>query len=417
MYKKAFNLCVVGLGYVGLPTACIFATKGMKVLGVDTCRKVVDLCNQSRAPFSEPDLDILLKAAVNSGNLKASFKADRADHFVITVPTPFRIGPDQERIPDTSLVEAATRSIAPFLHEDNLVILESTSPVGTTEMLRTWVCDERAKRGLSDIADAIHYAYCPERVLPGQLLRELVANDRICGGLTDAASQRAAELFGLVSTGEVVKCTARVAELVKLAENAFRDVNIAFANELHRVAEELKIDVWSVIELANKHPRVKILNPGPGVGGHCVAVDPWFIVSSAPQSSRLIRVAREVNDSQPQHLIAQIVESAARFQRPVIACLGLTYKANVGDMRESPALIVANGIVDRRVGKLLVVEPQIEELPESLKGGAKLVSMPEALRAADIVVVLVDHREFGRVRPVDTCNKVLIDTRGIWRTG
>ncbi len=347
---EKYDVCVLGLGYIGLPTASIFATKGKRVLGVDLQSHVVETINKGKIHIEEPDLDILVRAAVQSGNLVASTKPECSNVYIIAVPTPF-LETENGRLPDLSYVESASRSIAHVIKPGALVVLESTSPVGTTEKVRDWLLDELGT-GFSDTD--FHFAHCPERILPGQMLKELVTNDRIAGGLSPEASERAKELYEIFCSAEIFVTDARTAELAKLTENSFRDVNIAFANELSMICDKLGIDVWELIHLANRHPRVKILSPGPGVGGHCIAVDPWFIVSAAPEQARLIRTAREVNDSKPKHVLNLIREKANRFRDPVIACLGLTFKADVDDMRESPALHIVEQVdMQSLVGYLL----------------------------------------------------------------
>lgn len=404
------DLCVLGLGYIGLPTASIFATKGKRVLGVDVSPAVVETINSGKIHSQEPDLDVLVRAAVQSGNLRAAATPAPAEVFILAVPTPFDVQPDGSRLPDLSYVEAATRSLAPHVRAGNLVILESTSPVGTTEKVKAWLEAELVSRGLA-LPAAILYAHCPERILPGQMLKELVSNDRIAGGLTPAASVRAKALYETFCTAQIFLTDARTAELAKLTENAFRDVNIAFANELSLICDRLKIDVWELIRLANRHPRVKILQPGPGVGGHCIAVDPWFIVAAAPEEARLMRTAREVNDHKPHHVVAQVRAAAAQHAQPVVACLGLAFKANVDDLRESPAVEITAALA--AVGlPVLAVEPHVRALPPSLAGKAKLVSLEEAMAAANVIVLLVDHRAFGSLTLASFVGKALIDTRG-----
>ena len=405
------SLCVLGLGYIGLPTASIFATKGRRVLGVDVSASVVGTINSGRIHIQEPDLDVLVRAAVQSGNLKAATKPAAADIFILAVPTPFIASADGARVPDLSFVEAATRSIAPFVTAGNLIILESTSPVGTTEKVKGWLEAELTKLG-RPVNDLL-YAHCPERILPGQMLKELVSNDRICGGLTLAAAEKARDLYASFCTAQIFLTDARTAELAKLTENAYRDVNIAFANELSLICDKLSIDVWELIRLANRHPRVKILQPGPGVGGHCIAVDPWFIVDAAPAQARLIRTAREVNDSKPHHVVAQV--RAAAGQDAVVACLGLAFKANVDDLRESPAVEIAAHLADAGL-KVLAVEPHVTVLPRSLQGRAELVSLADALARASVIVLLVDHRAFAGLTLAQLAGKKLIDTRGVVRS-
>jgi UDP-N-acetyl-D-mannosaminuronic acid dehydrogenase len=347
---------------------------------------------------------------VQSGNLRAATVPEPAAVFILAVPTPFDVQPDGSRLPDLSYVEAATRSLAPHVRAGNLVILESTSPVGTTEKVKAWLEAELASRGLVLPPDIL-YAHCPERILPGQMLKELVSNDRIAGGLTPAASVRAKALYETFCTAQIFLTDARTAELAKLTENAFRDVNIAFANELSLICNRLKIDVWELIRLANRHPRVKILQPGPGVGGHCIAVDPWFIVAAAPEEARLMRTAREVNDHKPHHVVAQVRAAAAQHAQPVVACLGLAFKANVDDLRESPAVEITAALAAAGL-PVLAVEPHVRTLPPGLAGKAKLVSLEEAMAAANVIVLLVDHRAFGSLTLASFAGKALIDTRG-----
>lgn len=408
--NEKFDVCVLGLGYIGLPTASIFATKGKRVLGVDVVPSVVETINQGKIHIQEPDLDILVRAAVQSGNLVAAIRPAPADVFVIAVPTPFHHD-SPDHLPDLGYVEAATRSLAPVVQPGNLIVLESTSPVGTTEQIRDWLLDEL---GPTARAADYHFAHCPERILPGQMLRELVTNDRIVGGTTEQAAERARELYATFCSAEIFVTDARTAEMAKLTENSFRDVNIAFANELSIICDELGIDVWELIRLANRHPRVRILRPGPGVGGHCIAVDPWFIVAAAPRSARLIRTAREVNNSKPLHVIESVRRKAARFRDPVIACLGLAFKADVDDIRESPAIEIVSQLAAEKAGRLLVAEPNIRALPSSLADCAELMPAEQAIGLADIVLVLVDHRQFRNLPRRLFDERVVIDTRGLW---
>ncbi len=415
-----YDICVLGLGYIGLPTASIFATKGKKVLGVDVVERVVHTINDGRIHIEEPDLDILVKAAVQSGNLRAASAPASADVYIIAVPTPFKATNANPRAPDLHFVESAARSIASVVPRGALVILESTSPVGTTEKIRAWLADELAKVRPAEAeitVASLQYVHCPERILPGQMLKELVSNDRIAGGLTHEAGLRAQELYRCFCTAEIIVTEARTAEMAKLTENSFRDVNIAFANELSMICSRLDIDVWEVIALANRHPRVKILQPGPGVGGHCIAVDPWFIVDAAPDESRLIRTAREVNDHKP-HFILQQVQAACRgCEQPVIACLGLAFKADVDDLRESPALEITAELARSGLFQIIVVEPYILELPVALTKlpNVRLAEVEDALRLASVVVLLVNHRRFAGINRALLHGKTVIDTRGFWR--
>lgn len=399
MQKPAKEITVIGLGYIGLPTASLLGTKGYRVHGVDTCEEVVNTINQGRIHIVEPDLDILVKSAVQSGNLTASLEPAEADVFIIAVPTPL----NAERAPDLSHVEAAARGIAPFVKPGNLVLLESTSPVGTTEHMVGRILGEAGHA----VGDDVFVAHCPERVLPGKILSELVQNDRIVGGINEASTEAAAEFLAEFVSGEVFKTTAATAEMAKLVENAYRDVNIAFANEISMVAERASISPWELIRLANRHPRVNILQPGPGVGGHCIAIDPWFIVHGYPDEARLIRTAREVNDNKPHWIIEKVKERAGKFRNPVIACLGLAFKADVDDLRESPAVQIVRALRDSSVGEIVVCEPNLGHSPEF-----PLISLQEAIDRADIVLVLVDHKQFRALKAADLKEKVLMDTRG-----
>lgn len=406
MPRLSQKIVVMGLGYIGLPTASMLATKGHQVLGVDVNQQAVDTINSGRIHIIEPDLDILVRSAVNSGNLKASTVPEEGDTFIIAVPTPFKDVDGNPKAPDLSYVEAATRAITPYLRAGNLVILESTSPVGTTELIYRIIVQERP-----ELDGQIQAAHCPERVLPGHILRELVDNDRIIGGLTKAANLQARDLYKSFCNGAILLTDSKTAELSKLVENSFRDVNIAFANELSVICDHLDINVWETISLANRHPRVNILQPGPGVGGHCIAVDPWFIVSSAPAQSRLIKTAREVNDAKPHWVVEKVKAKAARFKEPVIGCLGLTFKANIDDMRESPALDIVKDLQAQNVGTLLVCDPNVH--PD--KAGFTLSPLKQVLKEADILVLLVDHSEFKEIDLDTIRDKVVIDTRGALR--
>ncbi len=421
MFSSDAKICVLGLGYIGLPTAALLATKGYTVHGVDVTDEVVDTINRGEIHIYEPDLDILVKSAVHSGRLTAGREPQNAEIFVVAVPTPFADG----HAPDVSYVEAATRTLAPYLEPGNLVILESTSPVGTTEKMAEWIRElrsdltlprRRARQTTADAKTRVHIAHCPERVLPGQILRELVGNDRIVGGVDRSSTEVATEFYKTFAAGKVFSTDSRTAELAKLTENAFRDVNIAFANELSIISDGLDINVWELIDLANRHPRVSILKPGPGVGGHCIAVDPWFIVHAAGDRAPLLRTAREVNDSKPDYILRKIENRAARLRDPKIACFGLAFKANVGDLRESPALDIVERLAAARIGEISVVEPHVPELPESLReAGVAFVDIDAALQSADIIVGLVDHDEFSDIDVGLLKERIVIDTRGMWR--
>ena len=411
------TVSVIGLGYIGLPTAAVIASRGIDVIGVDVNENAVNTINAGKIHIVEPDLDIVVRSVVTTGKLRATTTAEPADVFMVAVPTPFKQDASSSHSPDLSYIESAANMIAPVLAKGNLVILESTSPVGTTEKLAGWL--KLARPDLSfpqdkgDAAD-IKVAHCPERVLPGYVLQELVSNDRVIGGMSSACSQLATQLYEKFVRGECIVTNARTAEMAKLTENSFRDVNIAFANELSVICDKLKINVWELVKLANRHPRVNILNPGPGVGGHCIAVDPWFIVDSCPEEANIIRQARLTNDAKPHYVVEQICKAADEFKRPVIACLGLAFKADIDDLRESPALEIVKDLVAKEVGEIIAVEPNIKQLPSALSdSGITLTSLEDALDKANVVVVLVDHKQFKATDRTQFATKVVIDTRGI----
>lgn len=411
------KLAIIGMGYIGLPTAVALATRGIEVIGVDVNPRIVESVSRGEVPFVEPDLAIGVSGAVAMGRLKATSEVPEADAFIIAVPTPF----NDDRSADLSFVRAAAESIAPRLQSGNIVILESTSPPGTTEQVAKWIGavrpDLKLPRGGDMIAD-IHVAHCPERVLPGRIMIEIVTNDRVVGGLTPRCAEVAASIYRVFAKGEILLTDAASAEMAKLVENAYRDVNIAFANELAQITEALHIDVWEVIRLANRHPRVSILSPGPGVGGHCIPVDPWFIVAAAPTLSPLIRTAREVNDRRPHHVAEQVIAKAQRFRMPTVCCLGLTFKANVDDIRESPAIevvgLIAQGLPDVEI---LISDPYVDHVPKQLAHfpNVKLSGAHDAVEKADIVVLLVEHDPFKSLRHTRLGGKVAYDTRGVWR--
>jgi len=408
---KMKKVCVIGLGYIGLPTAAVLANNKFDVRGVDINKKAVELINKGEVHIYEPDLDIMVKKAVESGNLKASAIPEKADVFIIAVPTPFK----ENYKPDLTYVEQATRSISPYIEAGNIVILESTSPVGTTEKVAEWILEERKDLGIEENhKDRIFVSHCPERVLPGKILKEIIENDRIIGGINEESTIRTVEFYRSFVRGKILETNARTAELSKLTENAFRDVNIAFANELSMICDELDINVWELINLANHHPRVNILQPGPGVGGHCIAVDPWFIVDAAPETAKLIRTARMVNDSKPYFVIEKIKEATKNLQNPTIACLGLAFKANVDDLRESPAVKIVKELSAIYDQTIYVAEPHIEELPKDLlESNVQLVKTEDAIEKAEVVVLLVDHDYFKVIDKKVLSNKIIIDTRGV----
>jgi len=408
------TVCVIGLGYIGLPTAAILAKSGVDVIGVDINTRAVDMINQGSVHIVEPGLDAVVRDVVVKGRLRANANVEPADAFIIAVPTPFK-GENHE--PDLSYIQAASEALAGVLKRGDLVVLESTSPVGTTEKLAAWLADMRPDLTFphqsSDNAD-VCIAYCPERVLPGKVLEELISNDRIIGGLSDRCCVSAEQLYNLFVKGSCFSTNARTAEMAKLTENSFRDINIAFANELSMICQELEIDVWHLIDMANRHPRVNILQPGPGVGGHCIAVDPWFIVSKSPNEARLIRIAREVNDFKPEWVLERInnaIDSIVGVGRPIVVCYGLAFKADIDDLRESPALEIASRVSERTDIELYIVEPNVDCLPPSLQS-AHLVDIDCIPSNVDLHVLLVDHREF---KVMERPQGFVVDTRGVWR--
>ncbi|TDG12875.1 UDP-N-acetyl-D-mannosamine dehydrogenase [Seongchinamella unica] len=410
------KIAVIGLGYIGLPTATVLALRGFDVLGVDISQKVVDTLKEGKIHIVEPDLDVSVAAATKSGALQVSTQAGPADVFIIAVPTPFKNG----KTPNLDYVEAAARDIAVHLQPGNLVILESTSPVGTTLKVSEWIAEKRSDLELphqNPTQPDINVSHCPERVLPGRIMTELVENDRIIGGISPTCTEKTIDLYQQFVRGQCLPTDAATAEMAKLTENAFRDVNIAFANELSLLADKQGVNVWELIKLANHHPRVNILSPGPGVGGHCIAVDPWFLVDADPEQANLIRTAREVNDLKPAFIIEKVKQAIAGKDKPTIACLGLAFKANVDDLRESPALDICQVIAQIEGVNIAAVEPHIKELPESLSQYANVrLEVPEAaIRAADILVLLVDHRQFRDIPSLfDLSSIEIIDTRGQW---
>ncbi|MBD2811736.1 UDP-N-acetyl-D-mannosamine dehydrogenase [Xenorhabdus sp. Vera] len=416
------TISVIGLGYIGLPTAAAFASCQKRVIGVDVNQHAVETINRGAIHIVEPDLDKVVKVAVEGGYLRAVTVPQAADAFLIAVPTPFK----GEHEPDMAYVRSAAESIAPVLKKGDLIILESTSPVGATEQMAEWLAAARPDLSFPQLAGEnsdIDIAYCPERVLPGQVMVELIKNDRVVGGMTDKSSRRASELYKIFLEGECVITNAKTAEMCKLTENSFRDVNIAFANELSLICAEQGINVWELISLANRHPRVNILQPGPGVGGHCIAVDPWFIVSQNPEQSRLIHTARLVNDSKPRWVVDQVkaavadclTESGKRASEVKIACFGLAFKPNIDDLRESPAVHITEMVAQWHVGQTVAVEPNVHELPKSLKGLVELLDVGQALEEADVLLMLVDHRQFKAIGGDAIKQKWVVDTKGVWR--
>ncbi|ELI5410031.1 UDP-N-acetyl-D-mannosamine dehydrogenase [Vibrio parahaemolyticus] len=417
------TISVIGLGYIGLPTAAMFASRKKKVVGVDVNQHAVDTINQGKIHIVEPDLDMIVSAAVSEGYLKATTTPEPADAFLIAVPTPFLPCNEGEvPAPDLSYIEAASKAIAPVLKKGDLVILESTSPVGATEQMAAWLAEARSDLTFpqthGEQAD-VNVAHCPERVLPGHVVRELVENDRVIGGMSARCSERSVALYRTFVQGECVVTNSRTAEMAKLTENSSRDVQIAFANELSIICDKLDINVWELIALANRHPRVNILQPGPGVGGHCIAVDPWFIVSKTPEEAQIIHTARKVNDGKPDWVINKVKLAIAEFLQAnpdktardvTVACYGLAFKPDIDDLRESPAMAITQKIAEMHAGRVIAVEPNIDAVPEKLKH-VELMDFEVAPKEADIQVLLVDHKEFKHniVR-----TSIVIDTKGIW---
>ena len=410
------TVSVIGLGYIGLPTAAMFASRKVNVIGVDVNQHAVDTINEGKIHIVEPDLDMLVSAAVTAGYLKATTQAEQADAFLIAVPTPFK--GDYE--PDLSYIEAASKNIAAVLKRGDLVVLESTSPVGATEQMAQWIAEVRPDLNIplkeNDKGD-VYIAHCPERVLPGHVVRELVENDRVIGGINQISSEKAIELYKTFVMGDCIITNARTAEMAKLTENASRDVSIAFANELSVICDKLDINVWELISLANRHPRVNILQPGPGVGGHCIAVDPWFIVSKTPEEAQLIHNARQINDRKPAWVVSKVKEKVQEFltdhpkkelEDVTIVIFGLAFKPDIDDLRESPALQITRDLVSSTKCKVLAVEPNIKYLKEDIT----LVDLDTAFIKADIYVLLVEHYQFRQFRPA---TNYVIDTKGIWK--
>lgn len=414
--SKSFDkVCVVGLGYIGLPTAAFIASKGVNVVGIDVNERFVKLINDGKVPFFEPGFEELLSKVVEKGSLIAQAEHVEADAYIVCVPTPFK----ENHEVDTKYIRAASEALAPHLRPGALVVLESTSPPGTTEGMAKHLIELRPDLSLNDEDDnAIFIAHCPERVLPGRIMEEMENNDRVIGGLTPKGTELARDLYATFCTAELLMTNATTAEMAKLTENSFRDVNIAFANELSLICDRLGIDVWELIELANHHPRVNILQPGPGVGGHCIAVDPWFIVSAAPEEARLIKMARDVNDGKPDWVIEQVIEAIEGKESPVVAALGIAFKNDIDDLRESPSLEIVKRLgMDNPQLDIRVVEPNVDDLPDVLENISNLTKQgtEEAIAAADVVLLLVNHKEFVAFDTSKLEGKTIIDTKGIWR--
>lgn len=409
------DVCVVGLGYIGLPTAAFIASKGIKVTGVDVNPDFVESINNGEVPFVEPGFDELLKDVVDRELLVARFDQIEADAYIVCVPTPFK-GDNHEV--DTKFIHSAVDAMAPHLRPGALVVLESTSPPGTTRAMADYILEKRPDLAVGDEEEnAIFVAHCPERVLPGQIMEEMENNDRVVGGLTPRATELARELYATFCTAELLTTDATTAEMAKLTENSFRDVNIAFANELSLICDRLGIDVWELIDLANHHPRVNILQPGPGVGGHCIAVDPWFIVSSTPEEAKIVKLARDINDGKPQWVIKKVVEAMQGIEAPVVAALGIAFKNDIDDLRESPSLNIVRQLAEENpIADIRVVEPNVAELPDSLAGlsNVQKQNIEDAVAAADIILLLVNHKEIVEFDTSRLGSKTVIDTKGVW---
>jgi UDP-N-acetyl-D-mannosaminuronic acid dehydrogenase len=425
MTIRTKTISIIGLGYIGLPTAAVLASKKVKVVGVDVNQHAVNTINEGNIHIIEPDLDMLVHAAVSDGYLRAVIAPVVADAFLIAVPTPFKGGINSSHEPDLSYIRAAAFSIAAVLKKGDLVILESTSPVGATEQLAEWLaqaCPELTFPQSSGEDSDIRIAYCPERVLPGKVLKELVQNDRVIGGMTKKCADEAVKLYKIFVQGECVVTDIRSAEMCKLTENSFRDVNIAFANELSIICEKFKINTWELIKLANRHPRVNILQPGPGVGGHCIAVDPWFIYSAMPEHAKLIHAARLINDSKPDWVLERVLLAIDNYlhsspligsEKVSIALFGLAFKPDIDDLRESPALNIVSKLTKMHAGPIYVVEPNIDKLPDHLIDRVHLTSSENALKSANIIVLLVAHSSFKGLNYERTPSSHLIDACGL----
>ena len=395
----------MGLGYIGLPTAAVAASKGIEVVGVDINPAVVETINQGKIHIVEPDLDKVVKDVVEKKKLRACLQPEEADVFVIVVPTPFK----HNHRADITFVRSATKTVIPFLKEGNLFIIESTSPVMTTEKMAEFIFKERP-----ELQGKIYIAYCPERVLPGNVIFELENNDRVIGGINKESSDKAAEFYATFVTGALHKTSARTAEMCKLTENSSRDVQIAFANELSMICHKAGINVWELIELANKHPRVNILQPGCGVGGHCIAVDPWFIVTDFPEQANIIKRARETNDYKADWCANEALSACREFEEkygrePIVACMGLAFKPDIDDLRESPAKYITSRIISEARADVLIVEPNVQS-----HKSFSLIHFNEAYQLADIIVWLVRHKEFIMM-PKSKNEKIELDFCGVYK--
>lgn len=423
---KFKTVSVYGLGYIGLPTAAMFANSGVNVVGVDVNKDIIETINSGSIHIVEPGLDKIVSTCVANGKLRATEAPEGADAFIIAVPTPFKSNDTKIPEPDLTYIEQACSNIAKVLKVGDLVILESTSPIGATEKVCGWLSEMRPDltiAGKDKTYSDVNVAHCPERVLPGKVMKELICNDRIIGGITSECAKAATSLYQIFVRGSCFETDARTAEMAKLAENASRDVQIAFANELSLICDELDINVWNLIELANKHPRVNILQPGPGVGGHCIAVDPWFIASAAPTTSKMIKTARMVNDEKPNWVIEKTKSAITKLEasqsdtkkKPIrVVCFGLTFKANIDDLRESPALDITRKLAEQYSDQVYAVEPNINNPSVFSHELFNKVSYEEGLEIGDIFVLLVDHDEFRSFNRNEYKTKIILDTRGIW---
>jgi UDP-N-acetyl-D-mannosaminuronic acid dehydrogenase len=413
--NAASRVAVIGLGYVGLPTAASLAAAGLEVIGVDVNPAVVESVSRGEAPLAEPELSAEVRRAVRAGRLKASAQVPPADAYIVAVPTPLAAAGGAE----LGHVIAAVDAVADVLGGGETVVIESTVPPGTTRRMSARIAERRPGLDLPQRGGAgagVAVAHCPERELPGRIMTEIAANDRLIGGITPSCAARAAGLYRAFCSGELILTDSDTAEMAKLAENSYRDVNVAFANELANVCDQLGLDVWEVRQLANRHPRVDILRPGPGVGGHCIAVDPWFIVDAAPGAAPLIRAARMVNDGRPE-LVAGRIIAAHRRRGGGVACLGLSYKAEVGDLRGSPAAQIVRRVAEALPGAaVLAADPFVTALPGPLAalGNVVLASAPDAVRQASVVALLVDHGCFRAITGGQLAGKTVCDTRGMW---
>ena len=411
------QVSIIGLGYIGLPTAMLFAKNGLDVLGVDNAPNVLKTLRSGKSHIFEPGLQELLKENLSKNKFRVCEEITECENFIIAVPTPITAN----KVADLSYIKEVCVALAPKLKAGDLVVLESTSPVGTLQKVESWLCEMRPDLLFphqdGESADVL-LAYCPERILPGQALKELEQNDRIIGGASRASTKRAKQLYQKVVAGDLHEASSKAAELSKLVENSFRDLNLAFANQLDNICKGCGVDVWEVISLVNKHPRVEVLRPGPGVGGHCISVDPWFLHQLDPVNSELIALARNINDGRPTVVISEIQELLSKVGKdnPKLTCMGLSFKKNVDDLRNSPSLEIVEQLLRERNVEIAVVEPHLDRLPDNLAvhSNVSLVRMEQAIKWADVIVVLVDHDCFQIENKTILKGKYILDTRGIW---